>query len=271
MRVAVVGHVEWVEFARVEQTPSSGEIVHAWDTWSQAGGGGAVAALQLKRLAGEVALYTGVGDDELGRRMLDELSEAGLKVHATRSGEQRRAFCHVDETGERTITVLGEKLRPRGDDGDLPWEDLVLVEASWRLGDRPLKLLAPNLRGDDVCTLQRRPQAGFRMVDGSTGSSRRPPLQACWRDFRAIADSMSTASVVGYRPEGARSHQLQEWQWTGNGHAAPALSDSIVSPRSVQHQRIVVGQTAGWEPLCARSPNSCGATAPELWRSTSSA
>ncbi len=129
MRVAVVGHVEWVEFARVEQTPSSGEIVHAWDTWSQAGGGGAVAALQLKRLAGEVALYTGVGDDELGRRMLDELSEAGLKVHATRSGEQRRAFCHVDETGERTITVLGEKLRPRGDDGDLPWEDLARTDA----------------------------------------------------------------------------------------------------------------------------------------------
>ena len=28
-RVAVVGHVEWVEFARVPRLPAAGEIVHA--------------------------------------------------------------------------------------------------------------------------------------------------------------------------------------------------------------------------------------------------
>ena len=32
MRVAVVGHVEWVEFARVERVPDPGEIVHALET-----------------------------------------------------------------------------------------------------------------------------------------------------------------------------------------------------------------------------------------------
>ena len=31
MRVAVVGHVEWVEFVRVENVPRAGEIVHALD------------------------------------------------------------------------------------------------------------------------------------------------------------------------------------------------------------------------------------------------
>ena len=30
---------------------------------------------------------------------------------------------------------------------------LALVEASWRLGDRPLRLIAPNMRGDDVGAL----------------------------------------------------------------------------------------------------------------------
>jgi ribokinase len=40
------------------------------------------------------------------------------------AGPQRRAFCHVDETGERTITVLGEKLRPSGGDSRLPWHEL---------------------------------------------------------------------------------------------------------------------------------------------------
>ena len=40
MRVAVVGHVEWVEFARVERVPVAGEIVHALDAWEEPGGGG---------------------------------------------------------------------------------------------------------------------------------------------------------------------------------------------------------------------------------------
>ncbi|MBA2462429.1 MAG: ribokinase, partial [Actinobacteria bacterium] len=110
MKVAVVGHVEWVEFARVESMPRAGGIVHAWETWVQAGGGGAVAALQLARLAGEAALFTALGDDQLGRRARDELTAAGITVHSTTRAEaQRRAFCHVDEHGERTITVLGDK------------------------------------------------------------------------------------------------------------------------------------------------------------------
>jgi ribokinase len=53
MRVAVVGHVEWVEFARVQELPRAGEIVHATETWAEAAGGGAVAAVQLAKLAGE--------------------------------------------------------------------------------------------------------------------------------------------------------------------------------------------------------------------------
>ena len=130
MEFAVVGHVEWVEFARVEAMPRSGAIAHAWETWEQAGGGGAVAALQLARLAGASALFTALGDDELGRRSRAELEAGGVRVHASvQPGPQRRAFCHVEEGGERTITVLGDKLRPRGDDGELPWEELNDAEA----------------------------------------------------------------------------------------------------------------------------------------------
>ena len=43
MRTAVVGHVEWVEFARVKRMPLSGEIVQAGEAWSEAAGGGGVA------------------------------------------------------------------------------------------------------------------------------------------------------------------------------------------------------------------------------------
>ena len=48
-RVAVVGHVEWVEFAHVEHVPRAGEIVHASDTWEVPAGGGPGAAVQMAK------------------------------------------------------------------------------------------------------------------------------------------------------------------------------------------------------------------------------
>src|SRR5438046_6801074 len=123
MRVAVVGHVEWVEFARVDHVPAPGEIVHALETWQEPAGGGAVAAVQLARLAGECLFLTALGDDELGHRAERELAELGVRVAAAwRPERQRRAFVHLSGDGERTITVIGERLGPRRDD-DLPWAE----------------------------------------------------------------------------------------------------------------------------------------------------
>ena len=113
MRCAVVGHVEWVEFARVPRMPAAGEIVHADETWEEPAGGGAVVARQLALLAGRCELFTALGDDDLGRRSERRLAELGVDVHAERRGATRRAWTHVDAAGERTITVLGDKLPPR--------------------------------------------------------------------------------------------------------------------------------------------------------------
>ena len=124
MKVAVVGHVEWCRFVRVEDFPRPGEIVHATEAWEEPAGGGAVAAAERARLNGEALFFTAFGDDELGRRARRELTSYGITVHSsTRAEPQRRAFCHVDDHGERTITVVGEKLAPRVED-DLPWEEL---------------------------------------------------------------------------------------------------------------------------------------------------
>ena len=50
-------------------------------------------------------------------------------MHAEFRGErQRRAFVHVDRDGERTITVLGDRLGPRAADA-LPWDELGQVDA----------------------------------------------------------------------------------------------------------------------------------------------
>ena len=67
MRVAVVGHVEWIEFARVDRLPASGEIVHA----TEAGGGGRRRCRRGEcnwRASVRCQFITALGDDALGRR-----------------------------------------------------------------------------------------------------------------------------------------------------------------------------------------------------------
>lgn len=113
MRCAVVGHVEWVEFALVDHVPAPGQIAHATEYWSGPGGGGSVVSAQLLKLAGACEFYTALGDDELGHASLRRLEELGLDVHVEWFGRTRRAVTFVDEHGERTITTIGEKLRPR--------------------------------------------------------------------------------------------------------------------------------------------------------------
>jgi ribokinase len=125
MKVAVVGHVEWVEFVRVPAVPLPGHIVHALETWEEPAGGGAVAAVQLARLAGSSMFFTALGADELGRRARAELTRLGVEVKAIPDAEPtRRAVTFVDDTGERTIAVLSQKLVPRGGDSRLPWHEL---------------------------------------------------------------------------------------------------------------------------------------------------
>jgi ribokinase len=129
-RVAVVGHVEWVEFLRVPAVPRPGEIAHASEVFEQAAGGGAVAAVQLRKLAGSCVFFTALGDDQIGRRAADDLRSRGVELRvAWHEGEaQRRAVTFIDDHGERTITVLGDRLAPRACD-DIGWDDLASFDA----------------------------------------------------------------------------------------------------------------------------------------------
>jgi ribokinase len=129
MNVAVVGHLEWVRFVRVDHVPHAGEIVHPEETWELPGGGGPVVAVQLAKLAGSCAFFTAVGDDDLGRRSIAELEGLGVRVRAAlRPAPTRQAITFVDADGERTITTLGDRLESRADD-PLPWSDLQAADA----------------------------------------------------------------------------------------------------------------------------------------------
>jgi ribokinase len=129
VRTAVVGHVEWVRFATVERLPKPGEIIDALESWVEPAGGGAVAATELMRLAGSCDFFAAVGNDETGRDARTGLEQLGLRVHAAvRDEPQRLAFTYLDADGERTITLVGEKLHPYGSD-PLPWDELARIDA----------------------------------------------------------------------------------------------------------------------------------------------
>jgi ribokinase len=175
MRCAVVGHVEWIEFVPVERVPHAGEIAHAAESWEQAGGGGAVAAVQLAQLADSVLMFTALGVDELGRRAKEELEERGVEVHASFvDAPQRRAFTFVDESGERTITTIGPRLGPRGHDDSLPWRELGRCDAVYfSAGDVDALMLARRGRvlvatARDLATLRR----GAVELDALVGSGK---------------------------------------------------------------------------------------------------
>lgn len=124
MRLAVVGHVEWVDFLVAERLPRPGEILDVRSAHEGPAGGGAMAAYAMRSLAGACTFFCAVGHDERGRRAEEGLAAAGLDVQAgVHPREQRRTVTYLTDDGERTITVLGAPLVPRGAD-DLPWGSL---------------------------------------------------------------------------------------------------------------------------------------------------
>jgi ribokinase len=128
-RFAVVGHVEWIEFGRFSHVPEPGEIIDASGWFSEAAGSAAVVAVQLAKLSGDIDFFTALGDDERGRRSAERLTELGVRVHAApRDAMQRWGFVHLDDNGERTISIVGSRHVPHGDD-DLPWQRLEGADA----------------------------------------------------------------------------------------------------------------------------------------------
>jgi ribokinase len=121
-RIAVVGHVEWVDFVGIQRFPSPGEILHAQTAFARAAGGGGVVSVVLAEMGAEVDFYCALGADALGRAAEAELARRGVRVHvAWRDEPTRRAVTLLDDAGERTIVTLGDRLAPLASDG-LEWD-----------------------------------------------------------------------------------------------------------------------------------------------------
>jgi ribokinase len=129
-RLAVVGHVEWVDFIPVSRMPHPGEVLHAErGAFSRAAGGGGVVAVVLAELGVHVDFFCALGDDPHGHAAAEQLTERGVEVHVAWRSEQptRRALTLLEGGGERTIVTVGERLQASGAD-ELDWQRLAECE-----------------------------------------------------------------------------------------------------------------------------------------------
>ena len=114
LNFAVVGHVEWLNFLKVDQLPKPGVISHSEKSLEYPAGGGSIIAKILSDLTlNQIHFFTSLGNDEYGDKCFKILSNMGIKLHvAWRGKPTRRGFSLIDSFGERAITVVGERLAP---------------------------------------------------------------------------------------------------------------------------------------------------------------
>ena len=118
----VVGHVEWMNFLKVDQLPKPGIISHSIKSVEYPAGGGSVIAKNLSELTiNKVHFFTSLGNDYYGELCFNILSKMGINLHvAWRDKPTRRGFSLIDSDGERSITVIGDRLAPNYND-NLDW------------------------------------------------------------------------------------------------------------------------------------------------------
>jgi len=199
--------VEWVSFGHVDRVPLAGQIVHATDAFALPAGGGAVAAVQLAKLAGACDFFTAVGNDGYGRRSVEELTALGVTVHAAvRDEPTRQAVTLIDSGGERTIVTLGERLDPHASD-PLPWERLDGVDASYvTAGDPEAFAAARKARVMAVTSRSLAPLAASRISADVVVGSARDPAE------RFEIDSLADPPTIVVRTKG-----LAGGTWEGHG------------------------------------------------------
>src|SRR5512138_3190581 len=133
-RLAVVGHVEWVEMGRVASFPHPGDIVHVDHPVVFPGGGGGVAFAQLARSPAEVHLFSAFGKGDIGATAERAAAALGTVHAARRDAVHPRAVVLVTPDGERTIFVVGAPLHAMRAD-PLPWDLLAGCDAAYFTGD----------------------------------------------------------------------------------------------------------------------------------------
>ena len=173
------------------------------------GGSAANAAVAAARLGGQVRFVGQVGDDPVGRHLIDELAAAGVDPVVRRAGRTGTivVLCHddADGFGERTM------LTDRGASADLD-----RPERSWLDDVTQLHLPLYSLVGGDLATTSR--------------------ILAGWAAERAIALSIDVSATSAIDDVGViATHRLLD-----------SLAPNVVFANEAEAALLGIGHEPGW-------------------------
>ena len=256
LKLAVVGHLEWMTFVSVQKLPKAGEITHGEIYLEQPAGGGPVTAARMAAVTGsDVHFFTALGKDPTGEKSFDHLKKLNLNpIVAWRDAPTRKGISMIDAKGERAITVIGNRLQPSGND-QLPWEELnqfdgVFITATDIVGLKHCRKAAvmvatPRL---GINTLQ----ASNIQIDALIGSALDP-------DENVNSLTIKPTPMIKIATEGALGGEA----WPGGRFAAAKLQSAVVDTYGCGDSfaaGVTIGLAAGWSNEQAISLGAnCGA------------
>ena len=164
LKFAVIGHIEWINFLEVDQLPKPGLISHSKKSKEYPAGGGSVIAKSLRELTStEVHFFTALGNDFYGNQCQDILENMGIKLHvAWRDKPTRKGFSLIDSYGERSITIIGDRLAPSHKD-NLDWSILNNMDGIF-ITAADIEIFKKSRIAKVLCTT---PRVGLKIINES--------------------------------------------------------------------------------------------------------
>ena len=110
MTIAIVGSSNIDFAARVAQLPKPGQTVSAKDYMTGPGGKGCNQAIAVARLGQMPVFISKIGNDVLGRSLIDTLNAEGFDTNQliqSTDAQTGTALISIDDAGENIITVAG--------------------------------------------------------------------------------------------------------------------------------------------------------------------
>ena len=164
LKFAVIGHIEWINFLKVDFLPKPGIISHAKNSLELPAGGGALITKTLFELSNnEIHFFTALGKDYYGYKSFEFFKKIGINIHvAWRTEPTRKGFSLIDDYGERSITIIGERLAPSYKD-NLNWDILSDMDGIFvTAGDK--NLIKKAREANILCTT---PRVGINLINES--------------------------------------------------------------------------------------------------------
>lgn len=105
-KIAVVGSINVDMTVRTERIPKKGETLHGTDLCYIPGGKGANQAVASARLGAETVMFGCVGDDETGKKMIENLEKNGVNTRFVKTVQGVPTGLAIITVGENDNTII---------------------------------------------------------------------------------------------------------------------------------------------------------------------